>query len=366
MNAQSKFVSRDALSEFLAELSARFRVWAPRREGMEGAGAVMYRPFDQAAGVELDKKPTESAKRVLFPPAEALFRFRRETDGGLSLESPPDPGPTLIFGLPPCDARGFLIFDPVYAGSGTAGRAQDTYYLRRRSKTVLIARACSRVLSTCFCHWVGGGPAGSEGADVLALEADDGFVLEAVTPAGAELLEGKALRPAGDKAVKAAEQSRASAQKNMLPAPGISEAPEALRRRFDDAPFWRDEAAHCLSCGACTYLCPTCYCFNMTDEGAGTSGIRLRSWDACMAPLFTLEASGHNPRPDKAARLKNRIGHKFSYYPSLHGQRFACVGCGRCIKSCPSGVDIRRVVTDALGRETASAGAVPGKEKRHA
>jgi predicted aldo/keto reductase-like oxidoreductase len=67
-----------------------------------------------------------------------------------------------------------------------------------------------------------------------------------------------------------------------------------------------------------------------------------------MSPLFTLEASGHNPRPNKADRLKNRVGHKFSYYPSLHSGRFSCCGCGRCIRSCPSSVDIRKIVLDAV------------------
>jgi ferredoxin len=129
----------------------------------------------------------------------------------------------------------------------------------------------------------------------------------------------------------------------------LSGSADALRGKFDDLAFWEAEASKCLSCGACTYLCPTCYCFNLTDEARGALGARIRSWDACMLPLFTMEASGHNPRTGKIQRLRNRIGHKFSYYPGLHNGRIACCGCGRCIKSCPSSVDIRRIVTDAIG-----------------
>ena len=88
----------------------------------------------------------------------------------------------------------------------------------------------------------------------------------------------------------------------------------------------------------------------------GIDGVRLRSWDTCMSSLFTLEASGHNPRMGKADRLRNRVGHKFSYYPELHGGRFSCVGCGRCIKSCPSMVDIRQIVLDAVNEKEASNG----------
>ena len=114
--------------------------------------------------------------------------------------------------------------------------------------------------------------------------------------------------------------------------------------------FWRDQSAKCVSCGACTYLCPTCYCFTITDETTGMSGRRMRSWDACMHFQFTLEASGHNPRPTKAHRLKNRVGHKFSYYPTLHDGLIACCGCGRCVKSCPVSVDIREIVQNAVAK----------------
>jgi ferredoxin len=350
MEAPSKFITRAALSGWLAELSVRFQVWAPRREGR----AVLYRPLSPQAP-ELDKKPTESAKHIIFPRSESLIDFRRKHDPehpgqpALSLRVPEAPGPSLIFGLTPCDARGFLVFDPVYNGSGTGGQAKDPYYLRRRASTLLIVRTCSRVLSTCFCNWVGGAPDSAEGADILASEAGDGFVLEPVTAEGAAALDSGLLVPADENKLKAALEAREAAKKALKPAPDISGAGQALRERFEDAFFWKGEAAHCLSCGACTFLCPTCYCFNVTDENSGVNGVRLRSWDACMTPLFTLEASGHNPRQDKAARLKNRIGHKFSYYPALHGARFACVGCGRCIKSCPSGVDIRRIVTDSIG-----------------
>ncbi len=127
-------------------------------------------------------------------------------------------------------------------------------------------------------------------------------------------------------------------------------AQDKLMALFDDMEFWGDVSAKCISCGACTYLCPTCYCFNITDEGAGLSGRRVRSWDNCMSHQFTLEASGHNPRPTKAHRLRNRVGHKFSYYPAIHDEVIACCGCGRCIKSCPVSVDIREIVVRAMER----------------
>ena len=359
MNAKSKFISRAELNNWLTELSARFDVWAPRYEGEGAGGAVVYRPFDAAQGVELDKKPTESAKHTIFPRSEALINYKRNQDpenpgkAALQLEVPSAPPPRLVFGLLPCDARGFLILDPVYDGSGTNGQAKDIYYLRRRANTVLIAKACSRVFSTCFCNWTGGLPFSAEGADVLATEVVNGYLLVPVSEDGAGVLDSSLLKPADEAMQKEAEQSHAAAEKALKPATDISGAMEGLVKRFDDIDFWQVESAHCLSCGACTYLCPTCYCFNITDEPAGLNGVRLRNWDTCMSPLFTIEASGHNPRTTKAIRLKNRVGHKFSYYPRLN-KLIACVGCGRCIKSCPSGVDIRCIVANAAQTKAAA------------
>ena len=97
--------------------------------------------------------------------------------------------------------------------------------------------------------------------------------------------------------------------------------------------------------------CPTCHCFDIVDEPEGvTRGTRRRNWDTCQTARFTVHASGHNPRPTKAHRLKNRVGHKFSYYPTLHDGLIACCGCGRCVKSCPVSVDIREIVQNAVAK----------------
>ena len=133
-------------------------------------------------------------------------------------------------------------------------------------------------------------------------------------------------------------------------APNIKSAPEKVAARFNDTQFWQDQTDRCLSCGACTYFCPTCYCFTITDEGEGLSekgGRRLRSWDNCMSSLFTREASGHNPRTVKAFRMRNRVSHKYSTYPENWGA-FSCSGCGRCISNCPVCLDIRAIVLAAL------------------
>ena len=147
-----------------------------------------------------------------------------------------------------------------------------------------------------------------------------------------------------DEAKAAREKAAASQQ----PAPDLSKAARRLEQRFTDVDFWAEQTAKCLSCGACTYMCPTCQCFNISDEGNTLEGRRLRSWDNCMSPLFTREASGHNPRTFKALRMRNRVSHKYWYAPDYSDGRFACTGCGRCIKQCPVSLDIREIVLNAI------------------
>jgi sulfhydrogenase subunit beta (sulfur reductase) len=115
--------------------------------------------------------------------------------------------------------------------------------------------------------------------------------------------------------------------------------------RIFEHPFWDTIHARCLKCGTCTYLCPTCHCFDISDETKGSDGVRIRSWDSCQYPLFTKMASGHNPRTSQKERWRQRVMHKFRYYVDNFGA-VSCVGCGRCVMLCPVNIDIRKIITD--------------------
>jgi ferredoxin len=367
----TKFIAQSDLAAWLAELASSMRVVVPRTEG----NAVIYRDYDAEKGLELSKKPTESAKHALFPRSEELFSFgyKRpaftvpekskedaplpDTAPVLEVSTPAEPQPTVVFGMLGCDAGSVTTFDPIYGGS----KFKDVYYLKKREATILIVRACNEVLSTCFCTWVGEDPANKQNGDVLATEVDDGWLLMPLTEKAERVMGSTLLKDAEKGLEKKAEDLHTAARKSLGDAPKLKDIDKALFALFDNADFWQAESAGCLACGACTYLCPTCHCFSITDETAGRSGVRLRSWDTCMASLYTMEASGHNPRTQKAARLKNRVGHKFAYFLRNNDGQISCCGCGRCIKSCPSSVDIRQIVKDALAHTAAEGG--KAKEK---
>jgi ferredoxin len=316
-------------------------------------GTVKFEPYDSEREIILDAQATAPPKEAVFPQTETLLRYRYHKDPehpetqSVDLKEDLPEDKVVVFGARPCGTRGFVIYDRVFATDAIT----DPYYKARRDNTAFITIACDTTEHTCFCHWVGSHPADSEGSDVVLHPVQNGYVAHAVTEKGEQLLE-----QAGGQAASADQEKEAQAvhdrvMQELGEAPDLSGVPASLLQIFDNLDFWNDVSAKCISCGACTYLCPTCYCFNITDESYGLSGKRIRTWDNCMSYLFTLEGSGHNPRMTKAHRLRNRVGHKFSYYPELHGGVFACCGCGRCIKHCPMAVDIREIILRA--KETA-------------
>jgi ferredoxin len=349
---EKKFLKTESVVPLIEKLADGRKVLVPVCEG----NAVVFKPYTSHVTPCFCRMPTISAKDATFPRHETLMTFksgRDETDAEkstLTLNETLPGTKQVVFGDRPCGAKGKLIFDRVYVTDGIT----DPYYQRRRENTLTVTIACDAPENTCFCHCVGGGPADGAGSDVVLTPVEGGYVAEAHTEAGGELLADVLFETAGDDKVTAADAVVEKAVAALGEPVDFSAAREKLLSLFENGEFWEEMSAKCLACGACTYLCPTCYCFNITDDTAGEVGKRVRSWDSCMQAHFTLEASGHNPRPVKANRLKNRVGHKFSYYPELHGGVVACCGCGRCIKSCPASVDIRQIVTSAQETEDAS------------
>lgn len=349
-----KFLANAELPAIAAGWARNMRLLAPVREGL----AVVYRAFAPGMRPFLGRQPTSSAKEALLPQSENLLTYTSRKDANdltrteIFLAEPLPPEPTLVLGSRPCDARGRKLLDRVFLERGV----EDGLYAAKRKQTLFVSVACLRMENTCFCHWTGGGPLSEEGSDVLLYPVEGGHVAKALTPEGEALVQDLPAAPAA--LLAEMDGLLAKAQAPQAPPPDLARAPEAFLKRFGDMDFWTDESARCLSCGVCTYLCPTCSCFNIADEPSGMKGKRIRTWDTCMSALYTLEGSGHNPRVSRAHRLRNRIGHKFCYHPQefpdagQNGQpEFSCTGCGRCIKSCPVAVDIRAVVRDVLDRE---------------
>jgi len=344
-------LSRDALVPFVAGLMARRRVVVPVRRD----GDTVFAAIISAADAVLDYRNTRlSPKAAFFPQVECMVRYSRTLDcyNGTS-EVVCDTTPTVLLGTRPCDARGLLLLDRVF----DQAPYRDPYYLARRRNTVVVSLACSQPRSTCFCHGFGSGPYDTQGADVGMREAGDAWLLEALSEQGERLVSEMGLPAADARHLNAAQRIEARAMGLLAPVEPVAGIEQSLPGLFGDA-LWREVSEKCLACGTCTYVCPACHCFNIEDRVLPGSGERVRAWDACMYPGFTAQASGYNPRPDQASRWRQRIMHKFDYLPRNVGL-FGCVGCGRCVQSCPVQLDIRAVlgrVRQATAAPAASGG----------
>lgn len=327
--AESK-IAKNKISELLNAVSADYKLYGPKAE----AGIVTIAHIHSVEELMLDYRiSTISAKELFLPRAEVVYEF----DGQKFVDDKLPDEKRVIFGMRPCDCRALAILDRNF----DTNQVQDPFYVTRRQNTIVVALGCNQPLSSCFCTAVGGDPFGDEGVDVLLGDVDETLLAKAITSKGKEFLAqyGKFFSTAGsgswDKHAKEARNKIKSELK-------VENIKSRLDNLFEDE-IWESISGNCLGCGACSYLCPVCYCFDLVDEKTASGIKKIRTWDCCMFSMFTHHASGHNPRSENFARLRQKIMHKFNYYTECHGID-GCVGCGRCVRSCPVNLDIRQVL----------------------
>ncbi len=285
-------------------------------------------------------------KRLTFAPREELLQIETEGVGRPFVARPtlPAPGRTAVLGLRACDLAALHVQDRVFLHD----RHPDPYYACRREGLFLVAVACTRSVSTCFCTSMGAGPEPSSGFDVSLTELDEGFVARSGSDAGRELLA--ALAPPRAAAEHLVEERRA-----------LDACAAGIERRLDthDLPDllydnlgharWEDVAERCLSCGNCTMVCPTCFCHDERDEPAldGSGAVRVREWDSCFNREHA-QIHGLNFRPHVRERYRQWLVHKLASWIDQFGSS-GCVGCGRCITWCPVGIDLTEEVAAIRG-----------------
>jgi ferredoxin len=269
--------------------------------------------------------PALSLKEFFFPRTEPLFHYRYGDAGSVTLTSPTPAGqpPQVVVGARPCDAAALPVLDKVFAWDYV-----DRFYFARRDATTIVTVACAQAGPDCCCTSAGCAPDATDGSDVMLLPLAGGrYRVEILTEKGQKLIASQA-------ALFGKSDSEEAAMIADVPVRFPADAVKPwLDSNFDHA-FWNGLALKCLGCGTCAFLCPTCHCFDIVDEGDSAEGCRRRNWDACAACQFTLHASGHNPRERQDARYRQRIMHKFKYYVEKFGM-VSCVGCGRCTRHCP-------------------------------
>jgi ferredoxin len=321
----TKILGKNELESWLGSILKERTLVAPRRID----ALALFLPVQSVEEIAFDCDNTDlSPKDSFFPRTDTLFTAEWK-EGDIEVTPAVIEQETVIFGIRPCDARGIAMLDGPYLGDPA-----DAVWAQHRDKTTMIGLSCTKPAPQCFCTSVGGAPNDSSSVDILLTEVDDGYAVETVTEKGEKLLQGVDLKESD---VKLPEPSCDSS----VPAEGIV---EAVKGNFDDQ-YWGRLADRCLHCNVCAYVCPTCYCFDVRDRAEGGKIARLRTWESCQSKGFTKIAGGHDPRADKGSHLRQRFCHKLLYFPEQFGP-LACVGCGRCVVSCPVNIDIREIISD--------------------
>ena len=314
---------------------------------VKSAGKTNFALWTEDAQVDIQTlKTVKSPKDAFFPQSENLYTCEK-VDGKTTITPEQRCNtPFVVFGIRSCDVRGIAVLDKVFLSEPV-----DSYYAQRRANGILVSLACSRPATSCFCGAFGIDCAAPEG-DVATWLTGEYLYWQPQTEKGEQLTSQLAsLLESCDEAAVEAEKSAIRNICSRLPLKDLDLSgwgAEAAETRFD-SPVWEQLYTPCLACGTCTFVCPTCQCYDIKDYNTGNGVQRYRCWDSCMYSDFTMMAHGNN-RTSQLQRFRQRFMHKLAYFPANNDGMFSCVGCGRCVDSCPANLNIVKVIK-AFGKE---------------
>ncbi len=304
-------------------------------------GQTNFAAWSDELEVDLETLITgKSAKDAFFPQSETLYSCRQDGKNITVIPEELVDQDFVIFGMKACDVKGVEVLDRVFLVDPI-----DTYYAARRAHATLISLACNEPEETCFCK-VFGIDASEPQADVSTWIVGEELFWKPNTSKGEDLTNALAslLQETTDDVVKA-KKIEIKSIIDRLPYSNLSLDGwngDALSEKFDST-NWEQLYKACLACGTCTFICPTCQCYDIKDYNTGKEIKRYRCWDSCMYSDFTMMAHGNN-RTSQLQRFRQRFMHKLVYYPANNEGVYSCVGCGRCVAKCPSSSNIVKVI----------------------
>lgn len=307
------------------------------------SGKADFQKWEKGTKLSETLKTTRSAKDFFFPKTEHMVSYELNGKEVKVVDPRKEVEDFVIFGVRACDARGFEAIDGVYLNM----QPVDSYYKNRRDHGTVIVLACNEPAKTCFCPTFGiDASQSTPSGDVSCWLADGKYYFQANTDKGKKFVENakSVLADAADAAVEAAKKDiKAKVEAQPFAKMDLSKFQGKDMLKIFNSKVWDKVAEPCVGCGTCTYVCPTCMCFDVRDFDTGNGVRQIRCWDSCMHNDFT-QMAAENPRHTQKERSRQRFMHKLMYYPMAHEDMFACTGCGRCIENCPVNMNIVKVI----------------------
>jgi len=331
-------IEKSQLPESLAKIKESFRLFGPVKE--KASHTFQELSADQMPDLAFQNTRL-SPKSLVFPQSEAMLDYtldENDAECNIAKAVTKDYSPRAVIGIRPCDAKALALVKMNFDN----GDYQDPYWLNLYNTTTFVGLACDAPCSTCFCTTAGCGPFHEEGLDILMVDQGDRFLAKVITDKGAKLMDTAGLNQAVED-VSTIDKVKADAEAKIAAKIETDNLAAADTMALYNAEIWEDISFACINCGTCTFSCPTCWCFDIQDEVYRKKGVRMRNWDSCMFPIFTVHTTGHNPRDTKVQRTRQRFMHKLKYFVDKYEKGIMCVGCGRCVRQCPVNIDIRKV-----------------------
>lgn len=346
-----KMITKSNLKKMLEVSLSEYKIYAPQKS----KGDFEFLPLESVDSIAFEFDRTRmSAKSIFIIPEQTMMTASRIVGAPKAVEL--DKAPQILFGARPCDIEALNLLDDVFF----SGSYVDSYYQNERDRTMVIGLRCLEKCRTCFCGTMGSHDP-KKGYDIMLTElSEDEYLVEAGTFKGQKLIRDHVnlmvdTQQHDKKAIISVMNHIAETFKSDIPMVGFR---GIMDLNWHDE-LWKKYEEICLSCGQCVLVCPTCWCFDVKEEVAAdpmdpgniNKTARVRRWTACLFTDFHTVTGGHVFKPTVAHRLEQYYNHKLKGISEKYGV-WGCVGCGRCVSTCPVNIDIRESLKSIRGVES--------------